>query len=126
MQQEKSTKNEREPALNRRATAHPSPVPNPRPACNKMSTPQNLNRPSLRRRIRTPTQILSLVAEMAVAGLDHSTVPARDRADFYEGLSSLLPKAESEAAKYAATCIRESQRAQREFLATLESRRGAA
>jgi hypothetical protein len=67
--------------------------------------------------------MLELVAEVAVAGLNHLALPPEDRADFYEGLSALLPKAKSEAAKYAATCIRECQRAQQDFMTTLETKK---
>lgn len=63
--------------------------------------------------------MLNLVAQVAVAGLDHSPLSAGDRADFYEGLGSFLARRESEAARYAATCIRECQRAQQDFLAAL-------
>jgi len=76
--------------------------------------------------MRSRPQILALVAEIAVAGLDHCALSPDDRADFYEGLSAFLPKTESEAAKYAATCIRESQRAQQDFLSTLETKKGGA
>ena len=76
--------------------------------------------------MRSRTQMLGLVAEIAVAGLNQSALSPDDRADFYEGLSAVLPKTESEAARYAATCIRESQRAQQDFLTTLETKKGAA
>jgi len=69
--------------------------------------------------------MLGLVAEVAVAGLIHSPLSQEDRADFYEGLSVFLPKTESEAAKYAATCIRECQRAQQDFLVKLETKKGS-
>jgi hypothetical protein len=69
--------------------------------------------------------MLELVAEVAVAGMNHVALAPADRADFYEGLSALLPKSKSEAAKYAATCIRECQRAQQDFLTTLEPRSSA-
>ena len=76
-------------------------------------------------RIRNKTQILNLVAQIAVSGLDHSELSADDRADLYEGLGTFLAKNESEAARYAATCIRECRRAQQDFLARLASRKGA-
>lgn len=76
--------------------------------------------------MRTKPQMLDLVAEVAVAGLDHSALTPDERADVYEGLSAFLPKTKSEAAKYAATCIRECQRAQRDFLTILAARKGAA
>ena len=76
--------------------------------------------------MRNRTQMFGLVAEVAIAGLKNSVLSPNDRADFYEGLSALLPKAESEAAKYAATCIRECQRAQQDFLTVLETRKGVA
>ena len=68
--------------------------------------------------------MLDLVAEIAVAGLSHFALSPDDRADFYEGLSAFLANAESEAAKYAATCIRECQRAQHDFLNALETKKG--
>jgi len=75
--------------------------------------------------MRNRTQMLDLVAEIAVAGLNHSVLSPEDRADFYDGLSAVLPRTQSEAAKYAATCIRECQRAQQDFLAALETKKGA-
>jgi uncharacterized protein (DUF2336 family) len=68
--------------------------------------------------------MINLVAEVAVTGLKNSALSSEDRADFYQGLSAFLAGNESEAAKYAATCIRECQRAQQEFLAALASRKG--
>jgi hypothetical protein len=68
--------------------------------------------------------MLGLVAEVAVAGLRHAALSPDDRADFYDGLSAFLPKMESEAAKYAATCLREAQRAQQDFLVTFQTRKG--
>jgi len=62
----------------------------------------------------------NLIARMAVAGLTQTDLPFDQRAEFYEGVSALLPVASAEAALYAAMCIRESQRAQREFLAVME------
>jgi len=76
--------------------------------------------------MRTRTQILNLVAEIAVTGLDQSELTPADRADLYQGLSLFLEKNESEAARYAATCIRECQRAQGEFLESVVPRKGAA
>jgi len=76
--------------------------------------------------MRTTTQMRHLVAETAIAGLNHTLLSPEDRADFYEGLSTLLPAPASEAARYAATCIRESQRAQREFLAAFQIRKPTA
>jgi len=66
-----------------------------------------------------------LVARIAITGIDHTWLSPEERAEFYEGLSTLLPAAPSEAAKYAATCIRECQRAQQEILTTLVTRRDA-
>jgi len=68
--------------------------------------------------------MLNLVAEVAVAGLDSSALSSEDRADFYQGLGAFLAGNESEAAKYAATCIRECQRAQHDFLAALAKKKG--
>jgi hypothetical protein len=75
--------------------------------------------------------MLTLVAQLALAGLDHSPLIPLERADFFQGLGFLLPPPTSEAARYAATCIRESHRAQREFYAALATfrttvRKGAA
>ena len=75
--------------------------------------------------MRSRNQILGLVAEIAVTGFNHSELSPDDRADFYEGLSTFLARNEAEAARYAATCIRECQRAQQDFLATLATRKGA-
>ena len=71
-------------------------------------------------------QMLELVAEIAAVGLDHTELSLDDRADLYEGLGILLARNESEAAKYAATCIRECQRAQNDFRKTLAVSKGAA
>jgi len=68
-------------------------------------------------------QHLALMAEAAVAGLNQTAPSAEDRAGVFEGLGAVLPKPESEAAKYAATCIREAARAQQNFLNTLETRK---
>jgi len=76
--------------------------------------------------MRNRTEMLHLVAQVALAGLDHAALSPEDRADFYEGLSALLPRMESESAKYLATCLRECQRAQRDFLSALETRKGGA
>ncbi|HEX4083345.1 MAG TPA: hypothetical protein VHY22_00435 [Chthoniobacteraceae bacterium] len=76
--------------------------------------------------MRDRTAALHLVAELAVAGLDHIALTPEDRADVYEGLSAFLAKNESEAARYAATCIRECQRAQQDFLFALAANKGAA
>jgi hypothetical protein len=76
--------------------------------------------------MKTKTQRLRLVADIAVTGLIHCPLCPEDRADFYEGLSTILTPSAAEAARYAATCIRESERAQRELLAALETREGAA
>jgi uncharacterized protein (DUF2336 family) len=70
--------------------------------------------------------MLGLVAESAVTELGHSALRPEDRADFYEGLSAILPASTSEAARYAATCIRECQRAQRDLPRALETRKGEA
>jgi len=74
--------------------------------------------------MRTRNQLLALVAEVAVSGLEDFVLSPDDRADFYDGLGVLLPFSESEAAKYAATCIRESQRAQHDFRVRLEMKKG--
>ena len=76
--------------------------------------------------MRSRVQMLELVARVAVAGLDRSALSWEDRADFYDGLSRFLAFSESESAKYVATCIRESQRAQQDFLSALETRKGGA
>lgn len=76
--------------------------------------------------MRTKTQKFRLVAEIAVIGLRHCALCPEDRADFYEGLSTILSPPAAEAARYAATCIRETQWAQRELLAALEAWKGAA
>jgi len=74
--------------------------------------------------MRDRTQMLQLVAELAVAGLNHTTLTPADRADAYEGLAVFLGKNESEAARYAATCIRECHRAQQDFLTALAAKKG--
>ena len=76
--------------------------------------------------MKTKPQRFRLVAEIAIAGLGHCALCPEDRADFYEGLSAILSPQAAEAARYAALCIRESQRAQRELLAALEAWKGAA
>jgi uncharacterized protein (DUF2336 family) len=68
--------------------------------------------------------MLRLVARVAVAGLSHPSLTPEDRADLYEGLSAFLARNESEAARYAATCIRECQRAQQDFLTALAAKKG--
>jgi hypothetical protein len=73
-----------------------------------------------------PSRQHQLVAEIAVSGLAPSSLTPNERADFYEGLSTLLPEPGAEAAKYAATCIRESQRAEQEILNSLRCRNGGA
>jgi len=73
---------------------------------------------------KSRTQKLRLVAEIALTGLRHSALSPEDRADFYEGLGAILSPPASDAARYAATCIRESQGAQRELRAAIEARRG--
>jgi len=76
--------------------------------------------------LKSKTERLLLVAEVAVTGLGHSALCPEESADFYEGLSSILSPPTSEAAKYTATCIRECQRAQRDFLAALRIRKETA
>ncbi len=76
--------------------------------------------------MKTKPQNLRLVAEIAVTGLGHSVLSPEDRAAFYEGLSAILSPAAAEAARYAATCIRESQRAQQELSAAMGTRKGGA
>lgn len=75
--------------------------------------------------MRTRTQLLHLVAEVAVQNLPASRLSLRDRADFFDGLTLLLEPTAGEWARYAATCIRESSRAEAELLATLKSVKGA-
>jgi hypothetical protein len=76
--------------------------------------------------MRSRPQLLSLVVELALAGLAHAPLSPEDRADFFDGLALILSPAPAEAARYAATCIRESQRAQRDFLTTLELKKETA
>jgi hypothetical protein len=76
--------------------------------------------------MKTKPQRLRLVAEMALTGLGHCPLCPEDRADFFEGLSVILTPPASEAARYAAMCIREGQRAQRELHAALAPGKGAA
>ena len=64
-----------------------------------------------------------LIAEIAIIGLNHSLLGPEERADFYDGLSTLLAAPLAESAKYAATCLRECQRAQQELLAGLGARK---
>jgi hypothetical protein len=76
--------------------------------------------------MKNKTENLRLVADIAVTGLGHRALSPEDRADFYEGLSVILPPPASEAARYAATCIRESQRAQQELRAAMDTGKGPA
>jgi len=76
------------------------------------------------RRATTQTHRLNLVAVIAVTGLSHSALCPEDRADFYEGLSAILSPGSAEAAKYAATCVRECQRAQQDLLTALGTGEG--
>jgi alkanesulfonate monooxygenase SsuD/methylene tetrahydromethanopterin reductase-like flavin-dependent oxidoreductase (luciferase family) len=76
--------------------------------------------------MRTKPQLLALLARVAIAGLNTAELTPEDRADFYLGLSAILPETEAEAARYAATCIRESQRAQQDLLTAIETRKRAA
>jgi uncharacterized protein (DUF2336 family) len=62
-----------------------------------------------------------LIAQLAISGLNHSALSPEERADFYEELSALLPPPTAEAARYAATCLRECQRAQREIVTALQA-----
>jgi hypothetical protein len=64
---------------------------------------------------------LRLVAELAITGLNHSLLSLEEGADFYDGLSALLPSPGSEAARYAATCLRECQRARQEILSAIHA-----
>jgi uncharacterized protein (DUF2336 family) len=73
--------------------------------------------------MKTPNLQHQLVAEIAITGLNHSLLSPEERADFYEGLSSLLAPPIAESAKYAATCLRECQRAQQEIVAALGARK---
>jgi hypothetical protein len=74
----------------------------------------------------TPTRQQRLVAEIAITRLPPSSLSPEERADFYEGLSTLLAGSGADAAKYAATCIRESQRAEQEILEAVRGRKGGA
>jgi hypothetical protein len=76
--------------------------------------------------MKTKTERIHLVAEIAVAGLDRNVLGPEEHADFYDGLGAILPPPAGEAAKYAATCIRECHRAQQEFLTALEKARAEA
>ena len=55
-----------------------------------------------------------MVARMALAGLGQAPMPAEDYALFYEGLGAILSSPGAESALYAATCIAEFIRAQRD------------
>jgi len=57
---------------------------------------------------------LDLIAQMAVAGLHAAGLPLEDYALFYEGLGAILSSPGAESALYAATCIAEFIRAQRD------------
>jgi uncharacterized protein (DUF2336 family) len=70
--------------------------------------------------MRTRTEKQQLVAQMAMAGLKRKGLCVEERADFYEGLSGLLTPPAAEAARYAANCLRECERAEEEIAATLE------
>lgn len=67
---------------------------------------------------------LDMVARMALAGLGQAPLPAEDYALFYEGLGSILPPSGAEAALYAATCIGEFLRAQRDIISRLTPAKG--
>jgi uncharacterized protein (DUF2336 family) len=56
-----------------------------------------------------------------MTGLEHAPLGPEEGADFYDGLSTLLQPATAEAARYAATCLRECQRAREEILSGLRS-----
>ena len=80
----------------------------------------------LHRDVRDRIEKLDLVAELALHGLRATALSPEDCADFFEGLSAFLPTTKSEAARYAATCFRESARAQRDFVERLNSAKGGA
>ncbi len=75
--------------------------------------------------MKTRLERFRLVAEIAIAGLRHSNLRPHDRARLYEGLGMLLSPPAAEAARYAATCIRECHRAEQEFLDAIDTGRGA-
>lgn len=64
---------------------------------------------------------LRLVAELAITGLDHSLLSLEEGAEFYDGLSTLLPPSGSDAARYAASCLRECRRARQQILTALDT-----
>lgn len=64
---------------------------------------------------------LRLVAQLAITGLDHSPLSLEEGAEFFDGISALLPPPGSDAARYAATCLRECSRARQEILTALET-----
>jgi hypothetical protein len=75
--------------------------------------------------MKTRNQTLRLIAKIAITGLNHFPLSLEDSADFYEGPSTLLEPPASEAAKYAATRMRECQRAEWDFRVALRNREGA-
>ena len=75
-------------------------------------------RPKMNKKAGSPPR-LQLLAQVALTGLTNSPLEPEQRADFYEALSAILPAATGEAARYAATCIREGQRAQQDLVAAI-------
>jgi hypothetical protein len=87
----------------------------------------NVHEPAPRRPAgRPPTRRdqLDVVAQMAVAGLDAAGLPLEDYARFYEGLGAILSSPGAESALYAATCIAEFLRAQRDVQAVVKTSTG--
>jgi hypothetical protein len=81
-----------------------------------------LHRPAphrARTRISTRCGQLDLVARMALAGLRSAALPLEDYPHFYEGLAAVLDSPGADSALYAATCIAEFLRAQREIHSAL-------
>jgi uncharacterized protein (DUF2336 family) len=72
-------------------------------------------------KLKSRQQPLRLIAELAMSGLDHASLSPEEGADFYDGLSTLLQPPTADAARYAATCLRECQRAREEILAGLRA-----
>jgi hypothetical protein len=68
---------------------------------------------------------LDVVAQMAVAGLHAAGLPLEDYARFYEGLGAILSSPGAESALYAATCIAEFLRAQRDVRSAVKPSTGA-
>jgi len=56
-----------------------------------------------------------------MTGLEYTPLSPEEGADFFEGLSVLLRPPSSDAARYAATCLRECQRARQEIISALRA-----